>query len=294
MTSESEMAGQNTLEYRQDLTSEDTRIPPVRTHHHSSDPSTSEPGPALASTAIKDRAQGQATSNATSNTHRDLNQIIARTREEMRHLREELSRHETQIASIARERDDIQQHYTHLRDNFMESVHFAAEAEILKTAHDLREAPGRIPELLEPLQESLTSWLDKQQAEREAVLRQKVEMVEQQAAIIRQELIQDREALNAEREKFTQERQTFLAQMKAREAWLQHRWLAKAWSTAAVMFLVLPALQVYLWLQKADTLNIIMIPTTTCLVLTALINLVRARKRPPTKNSAEKTSGEKK
>ena len=293
MTSESEMAGQNTLEQPPELTSEDTRVPPANTNHHPAGTSTLESGSALTSTAIKDRGHGQA-SGATSNTHRDLNQIIARAREEMRHLREELSRHEAQIASIARERDDIQQHYSHLRDNFMESVHFAAEEEILKTVHDLREAPGRIPKLLEPLQESITFWLDRQQAEREAILRQKVEIVEQQAAIIRQELIQEREALQIEREKFTLERQTFTAQMKAREAWLQHRWLAKAWSTAAVMFLILPALQVYLWLQKADTLNIIIIPTTTCLVLTALINLVRARKRPPAKKSDEKTSGEKK
>jgi hypothetical protein len=294
VTSESEMAGQDTLEQPPELTSEETQVSLVNTNHHPTDPSAPEPGPVLTATAIKDRGHGQASSSATSNTHRDLNQIIARAREEMRHLREELSRHEAQIASIARERDDIQQHYTHLRDNFMESVHFAAEEEILKTAHDLRETPGRIPKLLEPLQESITFWLDRQQAEREAILRQKVEIVEQQAAIIRQELIQERETLNAAREKFTLERQTFSAQMKAREAWLQHRWLAKAWSTAAVMFLVLPALQVYLWLQKADTLNIIIIPTTTCLVLTALINLVRSRKKPPTKNSTEKTSGEKK
>lgn len=288
MTSKSEMAGQNTLEQSPELTDEDTQVPLVHTTHHPTGPGAPESGPTLAATATRDRGHGQASSSATSNTHRDLNQIIARAREEMRHLREELSRHEAQIASIARERDDIQQHYTQLRDNFLESVHFAAEEEIFKTAQDLREAPGRIPKLLEPLQESITFWLDRQQAEREASLRQKVEIVEQQAAIIRQELIQEREALNAEREKFTLERQTFTAQIKAREAWLQHRWLAKAWSTAAVMFLALPALQVYLWLQKADSLTIIIIPTTTCLVLTALINLVRARKKPPAKKSDEK------
>jgi chromosome segregation ATPase len=217
--------------------------------------------------------------SAASNTHRDLNQIIAHAREDIRHLREERSRHEAQIAEIARERDEIQQHYAHLYENFVEAVHMAAEEEVRRAAQQLQTTPDHIPALFEPIQESIIGWTAKQQAEREAELRQKVATVEQQAALIRQELIEEREALKAEREKFSQERQTFTAYMKARETGLHHRWVVKAWGTAGVMFLVLPALQFYLLLQNASVLNIIIIPTTICLTLTALINLVRARRR---------------
>jgi hypothetical protein len=290
--SESETAKQTSLEQPPELASEDARpgiSNPARTNHHPSSPSNSQassfPLPPVLPAAIKHTEPSEPrphTSSASSNTHRDLAQIIARAREEIRHLREELSRHEAQIARTAQERDQIQLDYAHLRDSFMEAVHMAAEEQILKTTHDLQE--GRIPQLLEPLRESLTFWLAKQQAEREAVIRQKLETVERHAAIIRQELIREREALNAEREKFAQERQTFLAQMKARETWLQNRWLVKAWGTAAVMFLVLPALQVYLVTQKAGLWNIIIIPTTICLVLTALINLARSRNKPPVKS----------
>ncbi len=237
--------------------------------------------PAFVLTAVKDAApEHQRSGSAASNTHHDLNQIIARARDEIKRLREELTHHETQIAAIIHERDDLQQRYDHLRDNFMEAVHMAADEEVLQAARSLRGSPGVIPSLFEPIQASIIAWAEQQQAEREAVLRQKLHMVEQQAALIRQELIHEREALQADRETFAQERQTLIAQFKSRETWLQHRWLAKAWGTAAVMFLVLPAIQVYLLLQKASGWNLIIIPTTICLTLTALINLARSRTRP--------------
>jgi chromosome segregation ATPase len=228
----------------------------------------------------------QNTGRAASSIHRDLNQIIARAREDIRHLREELARHEVQIAEIVHERDEIQQRYTQLYDNFVEAVHLAAEEEVQRAAQRLHATPDHIPTLFEPIQESIIQWTARQQAEREAELRQKVAIVEQHAALIRQELIEEREALKAERERFTQQRQTFTAYMKARETGLRNRWVVKAWGTAAVMFLVLPALQFYLLHLKASVLNIIIIPTTICLTLTALINLVRARKnadKPPQK-----------
>ncbi|HEU5367147.1 MAG TPA: hypothetical protein VFU69_01735 [Ktedonobacterales bacterium] len=217
--------------------------------------------------------------SAASSIHRDLNQIIARARADIRHLREELARHEAQTAEIARERDELQQRYTHLYDNFVEAVHLAADEEVRRAAHQLQVTPERIPALFEPIQEAIIQWAAEQQAERAAELRQKVAIVEQQAALIRQELIEEREALQAERERFTQERATFTAYMKSRETWLHHRWVVKAWGTAGVMFLVLPALQFYLLYLHASVLNIIIIPTTICLTLTALINLVRARRR---------------
>ncbi len=288
------MISPNTLEQPQELASEDDQssVPTsVRSSHQLSGSDNPQPSLSLLPTAIKDTfasERRQSASSAPGHAHRDLTQIIARAREDIKHLREELSRHEIQIAHIRHERDDLEQRYTHLYDNFLEAVHAAAEEEVRQAAYTLRITPGRIPRLFEPIQESLTHWLEKQQAEREAALRQKLETVEQQAAIIRQELTREREALNAEREKFAQERQTFTAHMKTRETALQNRWLVKAWSTAAVMFLVLPALQVYLLTQNADTWTIIIIPTTTCLVLTALINLVRSRKKPPAKISSEK------
>jgi chromosome segregation ATPase len=259
VTSESEIASQNTPEQTHELAGEHTSIsetPPWRRPN---------------------------TSQATANTHRDLNQIIARAREEIRHLREELTRHEAQSAHVAQERDEIQQQYTHLYENFLEAVHLAAEEDVRQAEHQLRTTPQRIPKLFESIQEAIIDWLTKQQAEREAALRQKLATVEQQAAIIRQELLHERETLNAAREKFALERQTFTMHMKTRETWLQNRWLVKAWGTAAVMFLVLPALQIYLVLQKASTWNIIIIPTAICLVLTALINLAQSRKKPASK-----------
>ncbi len=216
--------------------------------------------------------------SAASSIHRDLNQIIARARADIRHLREELARHEAQTADIARERDELQQRYAHLYDNFVEAVHLAADEEVRRTASQLQVKPECIPALFAPIQDAIIQWAAEQQAERAAELRQKVASVEQQAALIRQELIDEREALQAERERFTRERQTFLAYMKTRETGLRNRWVVKAWGTAAVMFLVLPALQFYLLSLKASVLNIIIIPSTICLTLTALINLVRARK----------------
>lgn len=238
--------------------------------------------PSLVLTAIRDAAPREHHHNgsASSSTHRDLNQIIARAREDIKHLREELARHEAQIVAIVHERDDLRQHYTHLYDNFIEAVHLAADEEVRQAAQSLRVTSGQIPPLFEPIQEAITAWADSQQAEREAVLRQKLDTVEQQAAIIRQELTREREALQADHEKLAQDRQTWTAQFKERETWLQHRWLVKAWGTAAVMFLVLPALQVYLLLQKASGWNLIIIPTTICLTLTALIMLARSRKKP--------------
>jgi predicted nucleic acid-binding Zn-ribbon protein len=239
--------------------------------------------PSRARSAVKDLEtpeQPLPTGSATQHIHRDLNQIIARARADIRHLREELTRHETQIAAIVQERDDIQERYSHLYNNFVEAVHMAADEEVLQAAHSIRVTSGSLPALFAPIQESIISWAEQQLAEREAVLRQKVEAVEVQAAALRQELVQEREALQAERDKFAQERQNFTAHMKSREAALRNRWVLKAWGTAGVMFLVLPALQVYLLEEHASAWNLIIIPTTICLVLTALINLVRARRRP--------------
>ncbi len=289
--SEAEMTSNDTLEQTQEPADDDAQTilsVPARTNKPPSGPGNLQASASILPITIKDSiASGQRhhAANTASNTHRDLNQIIARAREEIKRLREELSRHEAQMAAIIHERDELQQRYTQLYENFLEAIHIAAEEEVRQAAHQLRATPGRIPKLLEPIREAITHWLEEQQAEREATLRQKLATVEQQAAIIRQELIHEQEALQAERERFTQERQTFNAHMKTRETALQHRWLAKAWGTAAVMFLVLPALQVYLVTQKAGTWNIIIIPTTTCLVLTALINLVRARKKPAPKKS---------
>ncbi len=242
-------------------------------------------GPSRARSAVKDpetSEQPAPNGSATHHVQRDLNQIIARARADIRHLREELTRHETQIAAIIQERDDIQERYNHLYNNFVEAVHMAADEEVLQAAHSLRATPGRLPALFAPIQESIIHWAEQQLAEREAALRQKVETIELQATVIRQELLLEQEALQLEREKFAQERQNFTAHMKSREAALQHRWVVKAWGTAGVMFLVLPALQVYLLLEKAGPWSIIIIPTTICLTLTALINLVRARRRPAT------------
>jgi hypothetical protein len=243
--------------------------------------------PSLVLTAVKDTPaeQQRHDGSAASSTHRDLNQIIARARDDIKRLRDELTRHEAQMADIVHERDDLQQHYTHLYDNFVEAVHMAADEEVRQAAHNLRAEPGRIPALFTPIQESIITWSDKQQAEREAVLRQKLDIVEQQAALIRQDILAEQEALQAEREKLDQDRHTMLAQFKARETGLRVRWVAKAWATAAVMFLVLPALQVDLLLQKASGWNLIIIPTTICLTLTAVINLVRARARPVQKKA---------
>lgn len=244
--------------------------------------------PALVLTAVKDAPpseQQRHTGSAASNTHRDLNQIIARARDDIKRLREDLTRHETQMAAVVHERDELAQHYSHLYDNFIEAVHLAADEEVVQAAHSLRVEPARIPALFEPIQEAIIAWTERQQAEREAILRQKLDIVEQQAALIRADLVAEREALQADRAKLDQDRQTMLAQLKARETALQNRWVVKAWGTAAVMFLVLPALQVYLLLQKASGWNLIIIPTTICLTLTALINLVRARARPVPKKA---------
>ncbi len=275
------MVNQSPLEQANELVNDDAQLPaarPSRTAYQFTGPDHPLASPARLLTVVKDAPV--ADGHPPSNVHRDLNQIIARAREDIRHLREDLTRHETQIAAIVQERDELQQRYTHLYDNFVESVHMAADEEVRQAAHSLRVTPGRLPALFEPIQEAITHWADKQQAEREAALRQKLETVEQQAAVIRQELLLEQEALQAERDTFTQDRQTWSAHMKTREAGLRHRWLAKAWGAAAIMFLVLPALQAYLLLQKASGWNLIIIPTTICLTLTALITLARSRNKP--------------
>jgi hypothetical protein len=292
--SNSEMTGQGTLEQTQQLASENAQNPtpaPASTSKQSPDPDKAQSRPYIPPTATQDSAASEhhhKPGSAASYTHRDLNQIIARVHEDIEHMREKEINYQAQIDKLTQERDETEQRYNHLCANFTETMHINADEKIRRAAESLKETPGQIPQLFEPIQESITSWLATQQAEREAVLQQKLERVEHQAAILRQELIADRKALDAERKKFAQERQTALDQMKARETWLQHRWVLKAWGTAAVMFLVLPAFQAFLLIQKADTLNIIIIPTVSCLVLTALINLVRARKRPRPKAIAEK------
>ena len=292
--SESETVGQDTWETPEPLNEDPQHQRATRVlSNHASNDQHSPPAipPILLPTTREGTLSGQphSTESRTTHPYGDLHQILVRAREEIQRLREDLSRHETHNARVAQERDEIQQRYTRLYENFLESVHIASEEEIRHIAHTLRATPGQIPQLLEPLRESIAIWLVKQQAEREDALRQKLETVEQQAATIRQELIREREELEAEREKFTQESKTFTDKLKAREAWLQNRWLAKAWGTAAIMFLVLPALQIYLLTQKAGAWNIIIIPTTICLVLTALINLARSRKSPPPKQSSPPT-----
>lgn len=224
--------------------------------------------------------QRQNTSTPNGSTHHDLTLIIARAREDIRHLREELTRHEAQVARITQERDEIQQQYAHLYTNFLEAVHLAAEEEVRQTGQSLRANPERIPKLLEPVYESLTLWLDTQQTEREMVLRQRIATMEQQGQAIRQELIHERVVLDTERKQLAQRRQALHSQVKTRETWLKHRWFARAWGASVLMFLILPALQVYLLLEKASNWDIILIPTTICLVFTGLISLVRARKKP--------------
>ncbi len=288
--SESDTRSQRHPEQAEERARDDTQMPeptPLRPPHQAARTGALAPGSSLVLTAIKDTppAEQQHNGSAASATHRDLNQIIARARDDIKRLRDDLTRHETQMADIQHERDALQQRYSHLRDNFIEAVHMAADDEVRQAAHSLRVEPGRIPALFEPIQESIITWAGKQQAEREAALRQKLDLVEQQAALIRQDILAEQEALQADREKLAQDRQTMLAQFKARETWLQTRWLVKAWGTAAVMFLALPALQVYLLLQKASGWNLIIIPTTICLTLTALINLVRARARPTPKKA---------
>ena len=284
--SESETASQSTPEEAQEPLSEGScfsaSIPAGNDQHHTSSPSRQPiPSPSsLATAEIASPGQRAGAHDPASNTHHDLNQILARAREEIRRLREELAKHEAQASQIAKERDEVRQQYMSLYDNFLETVHIAAEEEIRQTAYNLRATPGRIPKRFEPLQESITSWVDRQQAERETVLRQKLETVEQQAEAIRQELMREQETLNVEREKIAQDRQALNVQIKTREMWLKNRWFARAWATSSLMFLILPALQIYLLAQKADSWNLIIIPTTICLILTGLISFARSRRRP--------------
>ncbi|GEM_PF-2359292 len=284
--SESETMSQNTPEEAQEVLNQDQYPYPwvkrqrTKTDLHPQHHQDASSNGSSTDVHLPPLTQPQNASAAPHNTHHDLNRIIARAREDIRHLREELTHHEAEVAKIARERDEIQRQYTHLYTNFLEAVHLAAEDEIRQLGQSLRAAPQRLPKLLEPLYESLTLWLDKEQAEREMILRQKVEHAVKQADALRQQLIQEQETLKAEREKIVQQRQELNAQIKTRETWLKNRWFAKTWGTTALMFLILPAFQIYLLLEKAGDWNIILIPTTTCLVLTGLISLVRSRKKP--------------
>lgn len=287
----SEMTSQGTQEQTQQLASEDTsNFAQIATSasKQSSDANKTPSGPFISPATSKDSAvsEQQKPGSAATSTHRNLNRIIARALEDIEYMQEKQASYQAQIDTLTQERDEIEQRYTHLLADFRETIHMNADEKIRRAAESLRETPGQIPPLFEPIQETITHWLANQQAEREAVLQQKLQTVEHQAAIIRQELIADQKALAAERDKFAHERQATLEQMKTRETWLQHRWVIKAWSTAVVMFLVLPAFQVFLLIQKADTLSIIIIPTAACLVITAVINLVRARKRPSAKANA--------
>jgi hypothetical protein len=292
--SEAKMGSQHPLEQSKERAGEDAHLPgapAANLGRRPPAPGVSPASPARVFTTGEDAGPATPAHHHNGNgsapsaahvTHRDLNQIIARAHADLSHLREELTRHKAQIATIIQERDELQQQYAHLRENYVEAVHLAADEAVRRAAESLRATPGSLPALFAPIHESIIQWSAQQQAEREAVLRQKLETIEQQAATIRQELLLERETLQAERERLAQERATLIAQFKAREAGLQHRWLAKAWGTAGIMFLVLPALQFYLLTQHASSMNIIIIPTTICLTLTLLINFARARKKADT------------
>jgi hypothetical protein len=213
-------------------------------------------------------------------THQDFARIIARAREEIRRLRQELTKLELDAAAIGQERDELQQKYQTLYDTFLEATHVAASEEIRQAAIDLQANPERIPTLLEPIYDAITRWHETQQAEREQMLVLKLATIEKQAEHIREEFLQERQALNTERDKLMQQRQTLHDQIKARETGLRNRWFAKAWAASVIMFLVLPVLQIYLLTQKAGPLNAIIIPSVLCLAVLGVISFVRARKRP--------------
>ncbi|HEU5199212.1 MAG TPA: hypothetical protein VFU32_06225 [Ktedonobacterales bacterium] len=217
---------------------------------------------------------------AKAETHQDFAHIIARAREEIRRLRQELTKLEMNAAAIGQERNVLQQKYQTLYDTFLETTHVAAGEEIRQAARDLQKNPERIPALLEPIYDAIARWHETQQAEREQALVLKLATVEKQAERIREAFAQERQALNAERDKLAQQRQTLQDQIKARETGLRHRWFAKAWAASTIMFLVLPVLQIYLLTQKASPLSIIITPTVLCLAVLGVISFVRARKRP--------------
>ena len=77
-----------------------------------------------------------------------------------------------------------------------------------------------------------------------------------------------------------QEHQALDDQIKARENGLRNRWFVQAWAASVIMFLILPALQIYLLTQKAGPVSSIIIPTVLCLAVIGVISFVRARRRP--------------
>jgi hypothetical protein len=224
--------------------------------------------------------QHHASDAAKAETHPDFAQIIGRAREEIRRLRQELTKLEMDAASIGQERDALQQKYQTLYDTFLETTHVAAGEEIRQAARELQANPERIPDLLAPIYDAITRWHETQQAEREQLLILKLATIEKQAERMREEFLQERQTLNAERDKLMQQRQTLHDQIAARETGLRNRWFAKAWAASAIMFLVLPLLQIYLLTQKASPLSIIITPTVLCLAVLGVISFVRARKRP--------------
>src|ERR1051326_1058137 len=110
--SESEMVSQRPREQANELVNVESPLPvarPSRPAYH-----VAEPEHALASQArllsVVEHlpgAEGQSgNGHPPGNVHRDLNQIIARAREDIRHLREELTRHEAQIATIVQRSEE--------------------------------------------------------------------------------------------------------------------------------------------------------------------------------------------
>ena len=244
--------------------------------------STPIPFPLRASqtTATTLPSQHRSSDSAKTETHQDFAQIIARAREEIRRLRQELTKLEMNAAAIGQERDALQQKYQTLYDTFLETTHVAAGEEIRQAAIDLQTNPEHIPALLEPIYDAITRWHETQQAEREKLLGLKLATIEKQAEQIREDFLQERQTLNAERDKLMQQRQALHDQIKARETGLRNRWFAKAWAASVIMFLILPVLQIYLLTQKASPLNVIIIPSVLCLAVLGVISFVRARKRP--------------
>jgi len=232
--------------------------------------------------------QRQQTEAEKEEVRQDLAQIIGRARAEIKRLRQELAKLESHAAALTQERDEIQQRFQDLHDTFMDTVHVAVEDEIHQAASEMQITPERIPSLLAPIYGALTHWHETQQAEREHFLLQKLEDIEKHANILHEELLKERQALNAEREKLMQQRQELHDQIKLRETNLRTRWFAKAWMTSLAMFLVLPALQIYLLTQKAGNWSIIVIPTTICFAIIGLISFVRARKKPAPPKQASK------
>lgn len=232
-------------------------------------------------------SQHQQTEAEKDEARQDLAQIIGRARAEIKRLRQELVKLETHAVAITQERDEIQQRYQDLYDTFLETVHVAAEEEIKQAAMELQATPEYLPSLLAPIYGALTHWHETQQAEREHLLLQKLAAIEKHAEAMREELLKERQALNTERKQIVQQRQALHDQIKLREAGIRNRWFAKTWITTIFMFLILPALQIYLLTQKASTLSIIIIPTTLCLAVIGLISFVRARKKPAPQPTAK-------